>query len=581
MSVNTHLLPLSNRESIIKRMSPEEAVEHLLQNDPLFEVTEAEIRGVHYNRVFKNAPPHLKELLLRSSEAYNGGDILVYQSERWTYDEFCQDVMIMANTLKNKLNIQPGDRVAIAMRNYPEYAILLWAISSAGAVAVLMNSWWTEEEMGYAIEDSGAKLAFADGPCYKRMQPHSERKGLKLVAVREAEGPLTYTELKETGDSGTWPEVDINTDDDCAILYSSGSTGHPKGVVLTHRSLISSIHSWNMGRIMSPMLDGAKPASERPQSWLVVTPLFHVTALHANLIQGISIGAKMHLMYKWDVREAIRIINDEKVTRFVGVPLQSAELMDTANQSGEKLETLEIIGAGGAKSPASQIVNLGKTFPEANINAGWGMTETNSLGLIALGPEYLENPETIGRPTQPLQEYRIVDEKGVTVPTNEVGELIVKSPANMRCYLNKPEATAETLREGWLYTGDLARVDENGLYYIVDRKKNIIIRGGENIACLDVEGALHNHPDVAEACAIPVPHERLGEAVGAVIVLKPKANRTALELATFLHDHIAKFKIPEQYWFWTEPLPRGATMKIDRRAIKEKCLSLEPNLLEI
>ncbi len=557
-------------------MSPEEAVEYLLNNDPRFEVTPAEIRGVHYNRVFSNAPPHLRALLQKSSEVYEDGEILVYQDERWTYEEFCNDVKRLAYALKNELNVKKGDHVAIAMRNYPEFTTLFMAIASIGAVAVLMNAWWTEEELAYAVEDSGADLIFADGPRYKRLQPIVENAQLKLVAVREAEGHLTYQHLLNTVPEADWPEDPIDTDDDFSIIYSSGSTGQPKGVVLTHRGVISSVHSWIMGAVGAPLLDDAEPPSEQPHSWLIITPLFHVTALHSNFLHGIASGAKMHLMYKWDAEEAIRIIKDEKVTRFVGVPTQSAELMETAKNLNEKLETLEVIGAGGAKSPASQVLNLAETFSNAKINAGWGMTETNSIGIIVAGPVFVDNPESIGTLTPPLQEALIVDENYNPLPTGEVGELIIKSPSNMRCYLNKPEATAEALEDGWLRTGDLARIDEDGLFYIVDRKKNIIIRGGENISCLDVEGALHRHPDVFEACVFPVPHEKLGEIVGAAIFLRQNANITARELATFLVDHIALYKVPEQYWFWTEPLPRVATLKVDRRGIREKCLTLEP-----
>lgn len=557
-------------------MSPEEAVEYLLNNDPRFEVSPAEIRGVQYDRVFTNAPPHLRALLQKSAEVYEGGDMLVYQDERWTYEEFCTDVKRMAYALKNELNINKGDHVAIAMRNYPEFAILFMAITSIGAVAVLMNAWWTEEELAYAIEDSGAKLIFADGPRYKRLQPCIEKDNLRLVAVREAEGHLTYQHLMDAVSEAEWPEDPIDTDDDFAILYSSGSTGHPKGVVLTHRGVMSSVQSWIMGGVAAPMLEGAEPPSERKPSWLIITPLFHVTALHSNFLHGIAAGAKMHLMYKWDVEEAIRIIKDEEVTRFVGVPTQSAELMEAKKKLNEDLETLEIIGAGGAKSPASQVLELADTFSSANINAGWGMTETNSLGIIVAGPIFTDNPDSIGRLTPPLQEARILDEENNVLPAGEVGELVIKSPANMRCYLNKPEATAEALEDGWLRTGDLARVDEDNLFYIVDRKKNIIIRGGENISCLEVENALHKHSDVFEACVFSVPHERLGEVVGTAVFLRQNVNMTARELATFVVDHIALYKVPEQYWFWTEPLPRGATLKIDRRTIREQCLTQEP-----
>ncbi len=560
-------------------MNSEEAVEYLLNNDKRFEVVPAEIRGVKYNRVFKNTPPNLRAMLQDSVDAYGAescgdGEMLVYQDERWTYNQFCKDVKRMANALKEQLNVRPGDRVAIAMRNYPEFPILLMAIVSAGAVAVPVNSWWTGEELAYAIEDSNAKVVFADGPRYNAIQSHVTDETVRLVAVREAEGPLTYAELRDNAAYSEWPKDIIEPDDDFAILYSSGSTGHPKGIALTHRGAISAIYTWIMGREMAPMLDGAPPVSETPHQWLIVTPLFHVTALHANFLQGIVLGAKMFLFYKWDVEEVIQVIKKEKATRVVAVPTLTAELMEAANKKGEKLETLEGIGAGGAKSPSTQITNLAKTFPGANIYAGWGMTETNSLGITIAGPEYVAHPNSIGRLNPPLQEIRLEDEEGNLVPQGEAGEIVIKSPANMRCYLNKAEATDEVLQDGWLKTGDMARVDEEGRYYIVDRKKNIIIRGGENISCLEVEDALHSHPDIKEACVFSIPDEKLGEIVGTAIYLEQDKNTPARDLATHLYEHIAMFKIPEKYWFWQEPLPRGVTFKVDHRQIRSECLEM-------
>ena len=203
------------------------------------------------------------------------------------------------------------------------------------------------------------------------------------------------------------------------------------------------------------------------------------------------------------------------------------------------------------------------------------MTETNSLGILLSGPEYVDNPEAAGRLTPPLQEMRIVDAAGKEVPTGEVGELTVRSPANMRGYLNLPEETRATLKDGWLYTGDLARVEESGLIYIVDRKKSIIIRGGENISCLEVEGALHQHPAIAEACVFPVPDERLGETVGAAVYLHEDSQADQADISAFLKQRLAAFKVPDRVWFWHDPLPRGGTDKLDRKTLQRLCQNLD------
>ncbi len=559
-------------------MTPEQAQAHLAETDPRFELTDAEINGVHY-RVFRNAPPHLRALVQAAESAYGNRDVLVFQDERWDYPRFCDEIKRVANGLADELGVGAGDHVALAMRNYPELPILILALSALGAVAVPLNAWWTEDELAYGLKDCGARVALADGPRYQLMRDTATRLDVTLVAVRDAQGPVHYADLLERG-RAVWPQAPIEPDDDFAVLYSSGSTGNPKGVVLTHRGAISAVYSWIMARLMAPLVaDPPPPLPEpdkvQPPSFLVVTPLFHVTALQSNFLQGLASGATVTLMYKWDPEEAVRLVKKERITRFTGVPTQSAELMDAARRLGESLDSLEAIGGGGAKRPAAQVGQLAEAFPGAAIASGWGMTETNALGILIGGPDYVAHPEAAGRPTPPLQEMRIVDEHGNEVPTGEAGELTVKSPANMRCYLNQPEATADTVRDGWLYTGDLARIDEDGLIYIIDRKKSIIIRGGENIACLEVEGALHRHPDVAEAGVFPIPDARLGEIVGAGVQLKPGASVDESALKDFLAGHLARFKIPDRIWLRSEPLPRGGTDKTDRRALRAQCLAAD------
>ncbi|MBZ0129372.1 MAG: fatty acid--CoA ligase family protein, partial [Rhodobacteraceae bacterium] len=311
------------------------------------------------------------------------------------------------------------------------------------------------------------------------------------------------------------------------------------------------------------------PPPPRP-SVLVVTPLFHVTATHPVFLLSIPAGARLTVMAKWDAEAAVRLIRDHAITRFLGVPTQSADLMAAARAMGEGLASLDYLGSGGAKRPAAQVGDLAASFPHANIATGWGMTETNANGIGMAGPDYVARPGSAGRLYPPLQELKFLDDAGNEVPPGAVGEITIKSPCNMREYLNQPEATAAVLRDGWLKTGDLGMIDAEGYVTIVDRKKNIIIRGGENIACLDVEGALHRHPAVAEACVFALPDARLGEVVGAAIRLR--ANADAATLSEFLAAHIAAYKIPAQYWFYDQPLPRGATDKIDRRGLREACL---------
>ncbi|MEL6735183.1 MAG: class I adenylate-forming enzyme family protein, partial [Pseudomonadota bacterium] len=492
----------------------------------------------------------------------------------------------MAAALRDKCGVTKGTRVGIAMRNLPEMLVLMMAVSSAGGVIVFLNGWWTTEELDYALRDSEAQLVFADGQRMERLVPLRETLGLRLIGVRDAQtnhntaSGETYDALLETQLGAAWKPVAVDTDDDFAIMYSSGTTGHPKGVVQTHRGAVSAVYSWHCANQCLPLMapEDLELPEPKKQSCLIVTPLFHVTATHPMFLLSMPMGAKVVLMNKWDATEAAQIIDREQITRFLGVPTQSAELRVAAQAMGSTLPSLEFLGSGGAKRPAAQVGELQDMFPHASVATGWGMTETNAVGLGMGGPDYVARPGCAGRLYPPIQQLKILDDEGHEMPTGEVGEIAVKSAANMRCYLNKPDATDEVLHEGWLRTGDLATVDEDGYVTIVDRKKNIIIRGGENIACLDVEGALHKHPAVLEAGVFSVPDERLGEVVGAGIQLNPGMDVDAETLTAFLGEHIAKYKIPEHYWISPDPLPRGATDKTDRRALRTKCLSADSAL---
>jgi long-chain acyl-CoA synthetase len=574
-----HNVHLRQEDRLMSALTLAQASAHIVKTNPMFAVSETDVRGVTY-RTFKNVPPDIRSLLQLARNLHGEGknDFVVYQNERWTFDQFTAESNRLTHAMSHRLGIRQGDHVGLAMRNYPELLMLMIAVSSIGAVAVPFNAWWTSQELQYGFEDSNVKTVFADGQRRQRILPFANTSGIQIIGVRDGEtkGEISYSQLRDESTDTSWPDVGIDTDDDFAIMYSSGTTGHPKGVVQTHRGAISAIFTWLMTFVMAPLM--ADPADEPlpepgPQANLIVTPLFHVTATHPIFLLGIAMGAKLVMLHKWDAREAVRVIDKEQITRFLGVPSQSAELMAAVRDMDARLPSLQYVGSGGAKRPAAQVAELTKAFPNSAIASGWGMTETNAVGLGIIGPDYSERPESTGRLLPPLQDLQILDDDGHPVANGIEGELCVKSPANMRCYLNKPEETAEVFKDGWLRTGDLAVQDDEGFVIIVDRKKDIIIRGGENISCLDVEGALHRHPAVAEAGVFSIPDERLGEAVGAGIQLKKGTQVDAAELTAFLKDHIAGFKIPTQYWFRESVLPRGATDKTDRRLLRAECLS--------
>lgn len=556
-------------------MSYDQAADHVTATNPTFELSTANIRGVDYT-VYKNIPGDVAAMMRASREAMDNGaaEYLVFEGERWTYDAFIGDVNRLAHVLSTQFGVTRGTRVALAMRNCPELLLGMMAIASLGGVVVFLNGWWTTEELDYALQDSAAKLVLADGDRAARLAPIEQALGLTIIGTRDAQTPQHYADLmKDQGDVDA-PDVTIDTDDDFAIMYSSGTTGKPKGVVQTHRGVVNAVFSWLLTFVMGPLIDPPEDpdaVAARP-AVLIVTPLFHVTATHPSFMLSMPAGAKVVVMPKWDAHKAVELIRDEKITRFLGVPTQSADLVVAAREMGEELPLLTYVGSGGAKRPAAQVAEIAQTFKNAAVATGWGMTETNAIGIGMLGDEYLERPGAVGRLYPAVQELRFLDDAGQPVGVGEVGEITVKSPCNMREYLNKPQATAEVLQDGWLRSGDLGYIDADGIVTIVDRKKNIIIRGGENIACLDVEGALHRHPAVAEACVFSVPHDRLGEVVGASVQLKPGQSVDEEDLKAFLRDHIAKFKVPEHFWFQRDPLPRGTTDKIDRRALQAACL---------
>ncbi|MGB5863207.1 MAG: AMP-binding protein [Sulfitobacter sp.] len=563
----------------VQAMSPEAAVAHVLRTNETFAVGPTIIRGVTYT-AFQNIPPTVPALMVAGMARHEDGasPYLLYDGTNWTYGEFCEQVHRTAQMLRENFGIGKGDRIAIAMRNYPELLMLVLGISATGATVVFLNAWWTTQELEYALHDSEAKLVFADGPRTERLLPLVATQALTLIGVRDGEAMVDhgYTSLRAGADSSPL-DISIDTDDDFAVMYSSGTTGRPKGVVQTHRSALNAVFSWLLQAAIAPLVTppgAGAPPPLRPSA-LVVTPLFHVTATHPLFLLSLIAGARITLMRKWDAAEAVRLIKTEQITRFLGVPTQSADLMHAAQAAGETLDSLDFLGSGGAKRPGAQVSQLSKTFPNAGIATGWGMTETNALGIGMIGDDYLARPESAGRLHPPVQELCLLDEEGAEVPLGTLGEITVKSPANMRCYLNKPDATAQTMKDGWLRTGDLAVMDVDGYITILDRKKNIIIRGGENIACLDVEGALHQLPDIIEACAFSVPDARLGELVGACVQLRKGAALNQQEIAHALTGQLAPFKIPAMLWTQTTPLLRGATDKIDRRGLRELCLDTQ------
>jgi len=564
----TTRLPAPTREEIA------EAGMKLMAENPFFAVGEAEIRGATF-RVFKNAPNNTDGLLFMC-DMHADKTAVVAGDFRWTFADLARESRAVAAGL-TKMGVKKGDLVATATRNSPEWMATYLGVTQIGGVIVPLNGWWTPHEMEFALKDCGAKILLVDGEQSPKFLPLKDRFGLTLISgTGEFDGQdHTWSSVRDAGVGETPPTEVVGDDDLMSIMYTSGSTGDPKGVMLTHRGAWAVILSF--GFVMSAAKETPKGAAMSEAAGdlgiLVSVPLFHVTGTHPVFMLSLILGRKMVLMRSWKPQEAVRLIKDEKITNFVGVPTMSHELMLAAEDMGESLDTLMDLSAGGAKRPAAHVKRLADSFKRAYSSTGYGLSETSALGTYNGLEDYQRKPGSCGRAVPPVTDVRIVGPDGKDVPTDEPGEVWIKTPGVFAGYLNLPEETAKALTpDGWFKSGDVGTMDEDGLVSIVDRLKDMIVRGGENVACLEVEAALVKHPRILEAAVIAVPDERLGEAVGAAIYTKPGIDITLDELNDFLEDELASFKRPEHLWHFNEPLPRGGTEKVDKPGLRKKLL---------
>jgi long-chain acyl-CoA synthetase len=538
-----------------------------------FEITTTNVNGVNI-RTYANAVPNLRDAWAATA-AYADREYLVYEDERLTYAEAHEHVNSLGNWLIAQ-GVQPGDRVAIAMRNYPEWMLSYWGILSVGATVVGMNAWWTGSEMLYALEDSTPNVIIADEERLATLNDiKTKLPELKIIGVRLSsaqDGVSSWSDV--IANPAPIPQIAIDPDSDACIFYTSGTTGNPKGAQLTHRGCTSNIWSLMFAAALQRVLSvqkGLIEADAEPPipSALVTTPLFHVTANNCVAHGTTLAGGKLTHMYKWDAGTALKLIEQEKISALSGVPVMAREIISHPDFDTTDTSSLMTLGGGGAQLQPDLVGKIDEQVETARPNTGYGMTETCGI-ITSIGADYfVDKPASCG-PAMPAYETKIVDpESGVERPTGEPGELWVRGGHVIRGYLNRPEATAETIIDGWLRTGDMAREDEDGFLYIVDRIKDMVLRGGENIYCAEVESAIFDHPAVAECTVFGVEDDRLGEEVGAAIYLSPGQSASADEIREHLAEQIAKFKIPRYIWFTNEVLPRNASGKFLKRELRE------------
>lgn len=532
-----------------------------------FEVGDVVVDGVTF-KGFKQSPANMRQMLMFVM-AHGDLDAIVYEGERYSFGDVLRKSAALARALVLDYGVKKGDRVAIAMRNYPEWIFAFLAITSIGGVAVALNAWWGAEELHFAFKDCGAKLVIADEKRASHIQTFSKADGIKIIVARpEGEMPAGDVDLATLleGDDMAFPEVDVQPDDDMHMLYTSGSTGFPKGAVHTHRSTVTSLMMW---LVMALALKVSRQSEDESIqiATLVAVPFFHVTGLIPVMLVSLMIGRKLVVMHKWDVDRACQLIEEEKVTGFTGVPTMGYELSVYEGRTKYDMSSLQDIGGGGAARPKEHVRLL-----EDNLNVkpglGYGLTETNAMGCVNTDTDYVGRPTSTGKAITPFVELAIMDPDTLEeMPTGERGEIWFKGLFNARGYWGREEDTATSFPNGWFRSGDVGYVDDEGFLFIVDRLKDIIIRGGENISTIEVESALHGLDGVKNVLVMGLPCVIMGERVGAVIQrADPTIDKKSILDA--VSAHLAKYKIPEQIWLVDDDFPSIASGKIDKNFMK-------------
>jgi long-chain acyl-CoA synthetase len=524
-------------------------------------------------RVYRHAPRALRDVLI-ASRAFEARAVTVFGDESLTYRGHFSRVAALAAKLV-AVGIAKGDRVAIGMRNYPEWSIAFWACQAIGAVMVALNAWWTAHELAYAIEDSAARVLILDGERLERLRERLQGFDLKLLVVARrgtaGDGGLEFGEAAGAL-AADLPEVDVGPHDLATILYTSGTTGNPKGAMATQRNHITHLMNSLLADAATRLVAG-RPAeldAGGPQTATLHTyPFFHIGGL-GGLYVSLATGTKLALMYRWDPVEAVHLVEEQRLTAVSGVPIVIRQLLETAADLGADVSSLVSVTSGGAPVPPDLTRRIYSQLQHrAAPGNRYGLTETTSTMITNVGDDCLARPGSIGRPVA-TADVRIVGEGNVDVPDGEIGEFWLRGPNVIPGYWNDPEATETAFGGGWFRTGDLGYRDPDGFYYLVDRLKDVIIRGGENVYCAEVEAALLEHPRVRDAALLGLPHPAWGEEVAAVLQVRPEdlAEAVAEQIRASLEDRLARFKVPTSVRLTESDLPRTATGKILKRELR-------------
>jgi long-chain acyl-CoA synthetase len=535
-----------------------------------FETIPVSVRGVTMD-VWKNVPATAAEAFAEARK-HGAREFLVHGDERVSYDGFARAALAVAALLGER-GLKKGDRVALVMRNLPEWPVVFMGALLAGAIAVSLNAWWTGTELAYAILDCGARFVFADAERLARLTdlpPSVEQ----VFVTRVANPPPGVMVLEEIiGAPAHWqdlpqnplPDVAVNPEDDATIFYTSGTTGAPKGALGTHRSLTTNIFAMPFSNARNALRRGDEPKPPSKQRiTLLVVPFFHVIGSLSVMLPSMAAGGKLVLMRKFDAQGALALIARERVNVTGGVPAVALALLEQAD--GHDLSSLELVTFGGAPSPSSLAVRIREQLG-AMPGQGWGMTETSATCTSHSGEDFLNRPSSCG-PALPVSRLKILKDR-VEQPSGTPGELWAFGPNIVKGYWNRPDATAAAFQDGWLKTGDLAMLDEEGFCTILDRSADMLIRGGENIYCIEVEAVLAQHPAVADAALVGLAHPLLGEVPAALVQTRPGAEVSEAALRDFAAQHLAAFKVPVAMRLSQDALPRNAAGKLVKSELRK------------
>jgi long-chain acyl-CoA synthetase len=549
--------------------NPDPVLEQLTGKGGPFEIVVEDVLG-HPTQVYRQRMRSLRDLMEQSA-ARPDVDFLVQADTRFTFGEHDRAARVLAASLAD-LGVERGDRVALCSANNAEWVLTFWACAILGAVVVPLNAWWKAEELEFGIMDSESKVLIADARRAAIVHDRlAEMRTLRHVFQIDGEPDAPVRALGDllapTDDPGL-PPTPIDEDDLLAICYTSGTTGQPKGATLTHRQALANLQNIIVLGIAAAMRGTPPPEAEAglQSASLLVVPLFHVTGCLATMMVNYATGGKLVLMPagRFDPDVAMQIIEREKVTAIGGVPTIMWRILESPNLLEYDLSTVKRASYGGAPAAPELVERIEQVFPNLRktLTTAYGLTETASVATAHGGDDYFEHPGSVGR-AAPTIEIRVVDERGIDAPAGERGEVWIKGPTVMnRGYWHRPDANAAVFSDGWFHSGDIGYLDADGFLYLVDRAKDMIIRGGENVYCVEVENVLFDFPDVIDAAVVGVPHKTLGEEVKAVVQLKAGSSATADDIRAFCKQHLADFKVPEYVEITDSPLPRNPAGKV-------------------